>query len=137
MTKNSIIFSLSLALLLVVGCGGGGKVGMSGKVVYSDDKSPLPMGTVYLETDSFLARGTIRSDGTFDVGSLGEKDGLPPGTYRVSIRDASKPIGQDANGDPIYEPLIDPNSITGLTVEITSTTRDFVIEVDRYAPTRR
>jgi len=134
--KNSIIFSLSLALLLLVGCGGG-KVGMSGRVIYSDDKSPLPMGTVYLETDTFLARGNIQSDGTFVVGSLGERDGLPPGTYRVSIRDAMRSIGQDANGDTIYEPLIDPNSAAGLTVEITSTTRDFTIEVDRFVPAGR
>jgi len=138
MTKSSIIVSLLLALLIFTGCNK--HVGLSGKVIYSDDKSPVPTGTVCLETDTFLARGNIRPDGTFVVGSVKQTDGMPPGKYRVSISDAQRIIGQDENGDEIYEPLIDAkftdSATSGITIDITSTTRNFVIEVDRYVPAR-
>ena len=131
--KNSIL--LTLLLLIVAGCGGG-KVGLSGKVVYSDDKSPVPMGVVCLETEKFLARGNIKPDGTFDVGSISEKDGLPPGTYRVYVSDARRIVGQDKDGSDIYEQLIDPKytaaATSGLTINITSSTKNFEIVVDRY-----
>jgi len=133
--KNRLVFALSLVLLISVGCSGG-KVGLSGKVVYSDDKSPLPTGTVCLETDTFMARGTIGPNGTFVVGSVGEKDGLPPGKYRVFISGAEKVVSVNDNDVVTTEPLIDPKFTSGvtsgLTLDITSTTRNFNIEVDRY-----
>lgn len=74
---------VSVALLVVVaGCGDKEKLG--GKVIYPDGK-PLTKGTIYFSNPTFLARATIRSDGTYDVGSLGATDGLPPGEYKVFI----------------------------------------------------
>ena len=139
--KHHIIISLSLSLLLFAGCGG--NVGLSGKVVFSDDKSPVPTGTVGLisESGTFSTRGTIKPDGTFVVGSTKANDGLPPGKYQGSVS-AMKLIGTqpsndpEAAGEPIYEWLIDPRygnpTTSGITIDITSTTKNFVIEVDRY-----
>ena len=133
--KNSILLTVSLSLLVVAGCSGG-KVGLSGKVVYSDDRSPVPTGEVYFETDSFLARGIIQPDGTFVVGSIGDRDGIPPGTYRVSVRGAQKAMGEDAEGMTIYEPLIDVKftsaATSGITIDITASTQNFEVPVDRY-----
>lgn len=136
--KNKIIFVSVLSLLFVVGCSG--KVGLSGKVVYSDDKSPVPLGTVCIETETYQARGNIKQDGTFVISSFRENDGLPPGSYRVYIAGAQKIIGQDRDGINIYEPLISPEfcsiSTTNITIDIKSTTKDFEIVVDRYRPTK-
>jgi len=131
--KNTILFVLLLGC--IAGCSN--QVGLSGKVVYSDDKSPVPAGTVYFETSTFVARGNIRPDGTFVVGSVGDKDGLPPGTYRVSVRDAEQPVGRDAEGNAVYQLLFNPDSVSNLTIDITSTTKNFEIEVDRNVPTRK
>ena len=139
MTKNSVVFALSLSLLILAGCGG--KVGLTGRVVFSDDGSPLTMGMVFFETPTFLARGILQPDGTFTVGSLQADDGLPPGKYRVYITGAVKSLGQDATGTEIFESLIDEKfahmSTSDLEIEITSSMKGFVIEVDRYKPAPR
>ena len=132
MIKNSISTALVLSLLLLIGCGG--NVTVTGKVVFSDDGSPLTVGTVCFASNGSLARGDIQPDGTFTVGTLGERDGLPPGTYSVYILGASRIIGSADAG--IDEQLIDlkhtsPDT-SGKKVEITSSIRDFVIEVDRF-----
>jgi len=132
MIRYGISFGLSLLFLVFAGCGG--NVGLSGKVYFSDDKSPVPLGTVGLEADSgsHIARGDIQPNGTFVVGSLKSNDGLPPGKYRGSVS-ASKHVG---NG--IFETLIDPKfgnvATSGITIDITKKTRNFNIEVDRYVP---
>ena len=132
--KNGILFALSL--LVLAGCGD--KVALRGKAVFSDDGSPVPVGTVGFETDTYHARGDLKPDGTFVVGSLKTNDGLPPGSYRVYISGAQKSIGTDANGEEIYESLIDEkftNSRTsGITIDIKTSTKNFEVVVDRYAP---
>lgn len=127
------VFPLTVALVLFVGCSD--KVRMAGKVTFSDDGTPVPVGTVFFENDTFMARGTIRSDGTFSVSSTSHNDGLPPGKYRVSINEAKKQIGMDKNNMPVYEELIDSKygdaSISGLSLEVTSSTKSYNIKVDR------
>ncbi|MDR1963644.1 MAG: hypothetical protein LBQ50_07685 [Planctomycetaceae bacterium] len=139
MMKTNLFLGLSLTLLLFSGCGD--KVGLGGKVTFSDDGSPLVTGTVCFETDTYLARGTLKPDGSYVVGSLSEKDGLPPGNYRVYISGAEKEIGQDREGMAIMEPLIDAKFASGstseLSLEVTSSTKTFDIKVDRYVPTKK
>jgi hypothetical protein len=141
MMNKSFCVVLVLSLLVISGCGSG-KVGLSGKVVFSDDKSPLTIGTVYFETDTYLARAELKPDGTFVTGSVKQDDGLPPGKYRVYIPDAQRVVNSNTEmsrtgtmAGPKFEPLIDPKyaraDTSGLEVEITSTTKNFVIEVDR------
>jgi len=113
------------------------KVGLRGKAIFSDDRSPVPIGTVCFETDSYLARGDLRSDGTFVVGSLRQGDGLPPGRYRVYISGAQKPIGKDErSGMEKYESLIDlkftSGTTSGIEIDVTPTTRTVEVKVDRY-----
>ena len=137
MTKNCISLLLLFSLLVFTGCGS--NVGLMGKVVFSDDGSPVPAGMVCLEGDTHFARAVIQPDGTFTVGSLGAKDGLPPGVYRVYISGAEEVVGQTPSGDDIFAQLVDRKftspETSGITIDISRTTRDFVIEVDR-APRR-
>ena len=136
--KYTILLSLSLTLLLFAGCGE--NVGLSGKVFFSDDKSPVPLGTVGLvaESGTHIARGDIKPDGTFVIGSLKVDDGLPPGKYRVSVSAMQQISADEETGGGIYESLIalkhgNPDT-SGITIDITSTTRNFDIEVERYVP---
>jgi hypothetical protein len=117
---------LFLSLLFLSGCSE--NVPLGGKVTYSDDGSPVTVGTVYFGTETFEARGDLRADGTYDLGSLYEKDGLPSGKYQVSVRNAFSGSGPDA------VPLIDEKYVSGttsgITFDVTTKTRrfDFVVE---------
>jgi hypothetical protein len=134
--KKSLFFSFLLTLILLTGCGD--KVGLGGKVTFSDDGSPLGVGTVCFETDTYLARGTLKADGSYVVGSLSEKDGLPAGSYRVYISGAEREVGQDKEGMAMMEPLIDTKFSSGstseLTLDVTASTKNFDFKVDRYVP---
>jgi hypothetical protein len=92
MHKRYFCFLALFVSLCVWGCGNN-QVSVSGNITFSDDGSPLTVGTVYFMSDSHLARGDINSNGTYNIGSLSQKDGLPPGTYRVYISGAVKSNG--------------------------------------------
>lgn len=79
-------FSVVTVVLLVcsvVGCGS--KVSVSGKVTF-DDGSPLTSGEVRFETSDFVSSGKIQPDGTYRLGTVSDKDGIPKGTYGVTVR---------------------------------------------------
>jgi hypothetical protein len=69
-------------LLSAIGCSG--KMSVSGKVTFTDG-TPLTTGEVRFESSGFLAAGKIQSDGSYQVGTTSETDGIPKGTYKVSI----------------------------------------------------
>lgn len=83
--KTSSFFIVVLfSLLLTTGCG---KPKISGTVVYADDGSPVTHGVVIFHRDNTIARGIIKEGGKYVVGSIEDKDGLPKGQYRVSIKE--------------------------------------------------
>jgi hypothetical protein len=86
-------FFLLVSLLIFTGCGD--KLHLGGRVTFPDGE-PLGMGTVFFSKDDYLARAHLKPNGTYDVGSLGQKDGLPAGTYKVYIVGA-------------LEDIVDPN----------------------------
>ncbi|MCL2118818.1 MAG: hypothetical protein FWH27_10380 [Planctomycetaceae bacterium] len=109
-------------------------------MTFSDDDSPLTVGMVCFSTDSFFARGAIRGDGTYTIGSTAQEDGLPPGTYRVSVEGAvkEKDDGKSQNSGmslPTMVPAIDPKysvgKTSGIVAEVTASTKTFDFKVDR------
>ena len=134
MKYHSIIVLLLLGF--VVGCGSG-QVPLSGTVVFSDDGSPLTIGNVVLSTPTFRANGPLNDKGCFTVGSYSDKDGLPPGTYKVGVVGAEIPLG--AEGMSTYS-LIDPKmgspSSSGIEITVDKNTKTLDIKVDRN-PTPR
>lgn len=53
-----------------------------------------------------MACGKIDSDGSYVLGSLDQKDGLPPGTYQAYISDAFRNLNDAAtDGESETEPL--------------------------------
>ena len=139
-TKCFCMFGfLTLLSFCVLGCGNG-QVGLSGKVTFSDDDSPLTVGMVCFSTDSFLARGAIQGDGTYTLGSASEKDGLPPGQYRVYVEGAvkEKEDGKNQGGGmslPTMVTAIDPKfsagKTSGIVADVTASTKTFDFKVDR------
>lgn len=131
-------YSIFILLLMIAASGCSRNVPLGGKVTFSDDGSPLAMGFVCFETDSFMARGMIGPDGTYRLGSLSERDGLPPGKYHVYIIGALKEIGVSKDSSKIFESLIDEKltdvQTTDLSCEVTASTKKFDIQVERYQP---
>lgn len=143
MTIDKICVSVCIALCAVFFPGCGNHVGMSGKVTFSDDQSPLTTGTVFFETDLFQARGDIKPDGTYTIGSLHEADGLPPDTYRVYVVGATvhnPSVQPGPNTPPVMLPLIESKFETGLTsgltVNVDASTKNFDFSVDRNQKTK-
>ena len=117
----------------MIGCGGNPKV--KGKVVFSDDKTPLTQGVVNFVSDKGIARGELDKEGNFVVGSEKVSDGLPPGNYRVYLS-STELYKTDAAGNLAgIEYLIDKKyeeaSTSDLTVEVKKS-MTYNIEVDRF-----
>ena len=128
MTKYVVYLSLLIAALCFTGCSGNRKV--SGKVVYEDDKSPLTSGIVSFETETFRAKGGIKPDGTYVMGSEKEADGLPPGKYKVTIVAYTKPENSRGIPMPAVAEEYASMATTPLEVEVTKS-MVYDIEVKR------
>lgn len=114
--------------VLIVGCGN--KQPLSGRVTYSDG-SPLETGTVCFEQGSFLARGDIKEDGKYTVGSETADDGIPPGTYNVYIIRAEKfPEGRLGLPTPLIDKKYNNAATSGLTFTVDGKSREFNITVE-------
>ena len=139
--KNIQWLFLLCVLLGFAGCNS--NVAMSGKVTFSDDGSPLTVGTVIFKKGNLISKGNLQPDGTFVIGSMSESDGLAPGTYQVYISGADKdviPPGKDASYAYLV-PLIDPKhskpETSGLSVDVTKATKNFELQVERYDPNKK
>jgi hypothetical protein len=142
MMKIKYCFVFLLAYSCFIGCGQ--NVGLRGKVTFSDTHEPLPKGEIHFSTPTFLARATIHPDGTYLAGSEKVGNGLPPGTYTVTIMYAEESppenqqpeIGRNGLPKPIQsKPLIHPKykrkETSGLTVTVDKSSGVFNFEVDR------
>lgn len=141
---------------LFVGCGS--NVQFGGKVVFSDDKSPVTSGVVIFEKPGYMARGSLDENGNYRLGGEKIGGGLEKGTYKVYISgavlaevletefdDAGNPTGvvvpdelppgAQVIGDRLVTPTIAPEfcdaKTTPLTVEVGGSEKGFDFEVDR------
>jgi len=137
MSKKLLISFALVGMIFVFGCSG--KKPLRGKITFSDDGSPLPVGAIYFETPTYSASGVIEKDGTYIVGSDSLRDGLPKGTYSVVIRGADEitVIHPPGGGMPRENrrPLIDSKyqnpDTSGLSFTVDGKTRKFDFQVDR------
>lgn len=127
---KSLLISSLLILACIVGCGK--NVPLGGKVTFSDDQTPLTKGIVCFQNGGFTARGPLKEDGTYVVGSEKAADGLPPGEYQIYITGAVE--GSEMTGDLkrlIDKKWEDPSS-SGATLNVTGSTKTHDFSVDRY-----
>ena len=118
-------------VLILASMGCSDKVKVRGKITFSDDQSPLTVGQVRFQTDTLQARGILKPDGTYALGTLSEKDGVPKGTYTVAIVDAHELIAPASTGGlpamPVIRPLIAPFKET-VVVDGKQKVFDFVVD---------
>ncbi|MDR0869734.1 MAG: hypothetical protein LBN39_02980 [Planctomycetaceae bacterium] len=139
--KTSLFVHCSLFLLLVLtGCGD--NIPLGGTVTFSDDGSPLEVGTIAFASGQMQARGDIGTGGKYDLGTLKVGDGLPPGDYKVYITGAEatekgKTVGQGEHQSTLNKvtQLIDPKYTsvdkTPLTAKVDASTKQIDFKVDR------
>ena len=130
MKYYSLVFFVLLGF--IAGCGNK-QVGWSGTVVFSDDGSPVPRGVVIFSTPTFQSHGDI-VEGKFTMSSYGPNDGLPPGTYDVTIT----AIDGEEMGS-LYN-LIDLKygnpATSGLKTTVDKTVKNHEFKVDRNTAPR-
>lgn len=137
-------FVLSMGLTGIIGCGGNCPV--QGKVAYSDDGSPVTQGNLIFDNGKENGRGEIKADGTYVAGFKKTNDGLPKGTWNISILGAEKRVEakpvKDAMGSTMIPmqpdsitPLIDEKykrpETSGLSITVDGSTKQFDFKVDR------
>lgn len=146
MSRHILGFAIIAVIFLTAGCSKNARV--SGKVTFPDG-SPLTVGKVTFETANYVASGTLKEDGTYTIGSLSDRDGLPPGQYQVYIAGAMKQGGSTnmnvptASGSgprattsvamPVFMPVVAQKytkaSTSGITCDVKkSMTFDFTVE---------
>src|SRR5690242_12021512 len=76
-------------LVLTAGCSSGGLYSVRGQLVYADNEAPVKELAGYEVTfnseEHGSARGKIREDGTFELTTVRENDGVAPGNYVVTL----------------------------------------------------
>lgn len=82
-----------IAAIVLSGCSGGGlgTAPVTGKVTYADG-SPVQGGTIiFADASANLSSvGTIKEDGTYELGTYAENDGAVPGSYKVTVLGTSE-----------------------------------------------
>ena len=121
---------LLLSALVLAGCSGTpGAYPVRGKVTLSDG-SPLTKGTINFYNEKGTATGDIRSDGTYELGSLNVGDGAVPGKYQVFFSGDALGGGYD-NAPQLIDSKYGNASTSGLTAEVkaqTNTGIDFTLD---------
>ena len=130
-TKNFTFLLLSVLIIATVGCSD--KVPMRGKVTFSDDGAPLTAGQVTFQSDTILARGYLKPDGTYILGTDKETDGIPKGTYNVYLLHTTVYETPPGGGSPIEKQQVSRKYASGETSELTCTVNgktvfDFTVE---------
>ncbi len=85
MKNLALLTSCLIFCSLLIGCNKNSQV--TGKITFPDG-TPFTTGTVVFENEKTSANGRIQPDGTYRLGSVKENDGVPKGSYRVSISGA-------------------------------------------------
>ena len=135
--------AVGLGLLALVGCGGSkGQVPVHGKLVYIDNDEPVKelAGFEVIFTSEKLhtsARGTIQPDGSFQLGTLKENDGTPPGEYVVTLTQPFREPERPYVGDRVVDPGYEDPARSDLKAEVKSEKNDFVFKLRRIDKKKR
>ena len=89
------LFVLATSAFFVTGCNWSEpKYKVRGTVVYSDDKKPIPGGSIGIEFESIKppyprSSGTVEADGSFELSTSERGDGAPEGEHRIRFTGAT------------------------------------------------
>jgi hypothetical protein len=116
-------------LFFVCGCGRN-HVSLGGKITFSDDDSPVPRGTIVFVQESFQASAAIQPDGSYNVGSFSEKDGLPAGNYAVWLYGVTETL-QGESERSLIDSKYESTETSGLSINVDSKTKNYNLKLDR------
>jgi hypothetical protein len=128
-------FRGAVAVLFLAGAAGcgGGPYPVRGTVTL-EDGTPVTSGMVTFETKDvekpLTARGEIKADGSYQLGTYKPGDGAPPGVYRVIVT----PRAQSPDLPPVktpYDKRYTDFATSGLEFEVKSGANEYPI---RLAP---
>jgi hypothetical protein len=126
-------------VLIVTGCGGPYDASVTG--VATLDGSPIPRGTVkYIPNGAGpSAYGLIEEDGSYTL-MTGREDGLPSGSYTVTVVANEKsipsanPSAPPTPGKPITPPWYRTESTSGLNVTVQPGSNEINLELSWQPP---
>jgi hypothetical protein len=138
---RGIWFVLALfASATVAGCGGKATYPVHGEIAYKDgsDVAPLAGGQIVFEPadpdqPKVSARGFIKPDGTFEMSTYREGDGVPPGKYRVMVAPPPFFPGRKRDLEPpvLFNERYRDFATSGLEIAVTGPITDYKIIVQR------
>lgn len=139
--RMSLLTLVVLMLLGTTGCGGKRLYPVTGQVVFKDG-TPLPGGWIVFEPmDSAVkvgARGGIRPDGTFQLGTETNDDGALVGRYRVLVQPPLPLKRKEKAAAPVIHPRYLSKETTDLEYAVEAKKNHFRIEVERpEAPAKK
>ncbi|MFI5455842.1 MAG: hypothetical protein ACHRXM_10365 [Isosphaerales bacterium] len=129
-----VIFrTVALTALVLAPCWGCGPpegtlaplISVKGKVTYKGQ--PLTKGTVLFEPADGYGRpatGKLQSDGTFELTTLKEGDGVVAGHHRVSIVEVEKSLSKN----PSFQKYASPNT-SKLTADVSAEKTEFTFDI--------
>jgi hypothetical protein len=135
--QRSWIFPLaSLLLAGIVGCGGKDLYAVKGKVVYKDgaNASALAGGLVTFQPadpdmpNKVSSRGQIQKDGSFQMSTYQEGDGVHPGSYRIVV---APPNVAKKNRDELLDQRYRDFATSGLEIRVTQAVDDYEVVVQK------
>ena len=128
------------ALLTWSGCSQGPEVyPVKGRVEFEDGQPLTTGGSVFFDpldegkqATEANARGAIRDDGTFVMGTYADDDGVYPGKHRVlvkAMRDPSKTFADSIVPLPVIHPRCESYETSGVEAEVKAGDNEIVIQV--------
>jgi hypothetical protein len=129
-STSILLWVICFMALPLMGCG---NPNIYGKVVFSDDQSPVQYGVVNFVTDDFIARGQIDKNGYYRIGTTRAGNGLPAGEYKIYISSTTLSIHPDEGGGykTIIHPKYEKPETSGLELSVKGS-QEFNIEVERH-----
>jgi hypothetical protein len=125
MVRSVALLALIAVMLVAGGCAKSEYVPARGQVYYND--KPLATGVVMFQpSDGPPARGTIQTDGTFELTTPGRAAGARIGNNRVRIasREVHPEAGEVALGRNLIPERYNDFVTSGLTAEVKPTDND-------------
>ena len=133
---------LGAALLAVPGVAGcGSRYYPVRGTVTLDDGTPVTRGMVVFERTAggppITARGTIQSDGSYQLGTDKPGDGVPPGKYRVLVNPLDMSDVPDEQKQLPFDVKYTRFATSGLECEVATGPNEYPIKLDRPRKGRR
>ncbi len=133
---------LGLGVLCLGGCGSKGLHPVHGKLVYADKEDPVKelAGFEVIFTSEKLgksARGTIQKDGSFQLGTVKDNDGAPPGEYVVTLTQPFREPERPYVGDRVVDRAYEDPATSDLKAEVKSEKNEFLFKLRRIGKPRK